>query len=140
MNLHSKFHPNWTMVKWSKIGGNFEKKNKNLQSAMKFHPNRTMGKGSKIGGRLGNVTNQLTDVEKPSYTHKWLSLRLGSFFSKRNLDTGFEISSVDIPEISPHTKCEQPRVAGKHLMRLAKNGMAAVTYRATLLRGPPSFW
>ena len=41
-------------------------------------------------------------------------------------------------DISSHTKSEQPRVAGKHLTRLAKNGMVAVTYIATLLRGPPS--
>ena len=53
-------------------GGNFEeKKRKTLKChpkinlCTKLHPNRIMGKGSKIGGKLGNVTNQLTDVEKP---------------------------------------------------------------------------
>ena len=46
--------------------------------------------------------------------------------SKRNFDTGFGISSVGIPKISPYTKSEQPRVAGKHLTRHAKNGYAAV--------------
>ena len=48
--------------------------------------------------------------------------------------TGFEISSVGIPEISRYTKSEQPRVAGKPLTIHAKNGYAAV------LRGPPSVW
>ena len=31
-------------------------------------------------------------------------------------------------DISSYTRSEQPRVAGKHLTRLAKNDMAAVTY------------
>ena len=39
---------------------------------------------------------------------------------------GLEISSVGIPEISPYTKPEQPRVAGKHLTIHAKNCYAAV--------------
>ena len=39
---------------------------------------------------------------------------------------GFGISSVGIPEMSPYTKSEQPRVAGKHLTRHAKNDYAAV--------------
>ena len=39
---------------------------------------------------------------------------------------GLVISSVGIPEISSYTKSEQPRVAGKHLTRHAKNGYAAV--------------
>ena len=34
-----------------------------------------------------------------------------------------------------HTKFDQPRVARKHLTKLAKNGMAAVTYIAILLAG-----
>ena len=50
------------------------------------------------------------------------------------------ISSVGIPEISPYTKSEQPKIAGKHLTRHAKNAFAAVAILATLLRGPPSFW
>ena len=70
------------------------------------------GKGFKIRGKI-RERNQPTN-------------RLRNFFSKRNFDTGFEISSVGIPEISPYTKSEQPRVAGKHLMRHAKNGYAAV--------------
>ena len=51
----------------------------------------------------------------------------------RNFDTGFEISSVGILDISQYTKYEQPRVAGKHLTRHAKNGYAAVAILATLL-------
>ena len=39
---------------------------------------------------------------------------------------GLGISSVGIPEISSYTKSEQPRIAGKHLTRQAKNGYAAV--------------
>ena len=41
-------------------------------------------------------------------------------------DTGLEISSVGILDISPYTKSEQPMVAGKHLKRPAKNGYTAV--------------
>ena len=77
-------------------------------------------------------------LEKPRYTRKWLSLRLRNSFSKGNFDTGFEIISVGIPETSPYTKSE-PRVAGKHLTRPAKNGYAAVAILATLLRGPQDF-
>ena len=36
------------------------------------------------------------------------------------------ISSVGIPEISPYTKGEQPRIAVKHLTRHAKNGNSVV--------------
>ena len=43
------------------------------------------------------------------------------------------ISSVGIPEISPYTKSEQPRIAGKHLTRHAKNGDAAVAIRLGML-------
>ena len=82
------------------------------------------GKGFKNRGKI-RERNWLTDVEKPRYTRKWLSLRLRNFFSKRNFDTGFEISSVGIPEISPYTKSEQPRVAEKHLTRHAN--IVAVT-------------
>ena len=49
---------------------------------IKFHPNWTMGKGSKIRGRLGNITDQPTDEEKPRYTRKWLCLRLGNIFTR----------------------------------------------------------
>jgi len=45
---------------------------------------------------------------------------------------GLGISSVGIPEISPYTKSEQPRIAGKHLTRHAKNGYAVVANIATL--------
>ena len=45
-----------------------------------------------------------------------------NYFSERNFDTGFEISSVNILNISPYKKSEQPRIAGKNLTRLAKNG------------------
>ena len=40
---------------------------------------------------------------------------------------GLGISSVAIPEISPYTKSEQPRIAGKHLTRHAKNGYSVVS-------------
>ena len=53
-------------------------------------------------------------------------------FSKRNIDTGFEISFVGTVDISTYTQSEQPRVAGKHLTILAKNGMAAATHTATI--------
>ena len=39
---------------------------------------------------------------------------------------GLRISSVGIPEISPYTKFEQPRIAAKHLTKHAENGYAAV--------------
>ena len=45
---------------------------------------------------------------------------------------GLGISSVSIPEISPYTKSEQPRIAGKHLTRHAKNGYAVVANIVTL--------
>ena len=45
---------------------------------------------------------------------------------------GLGISSVGNPEISPYTKSEQPRIAGKHLTRHAKNGYAVVVNIATL--------
>ena len=35
-------------------------------------------------------------------------------------------------DISTYTQSEQPRVAGKHLTTLAKNGMAAATHTATI--------
>ena len=45
---------------------------------------------------------------------------------------GLGISSVGIPEISPYTKSEQPRIAGKHLTRHAKNSYVVVANIATL--------
>ena len=45
-----------------------------------------------------------------------------NFCSKKNFETGFEIRSVGILDISPYTKSEQPRIAEKHLTRRAKNG------------------
>ena len=39
-----------------------------------------------------------------------------------------EISLVGMLDISPNTKFEQPRVAGKHLMRHVNNDYAAVFY------------
>ena len=65
---------------------------------------------------------------------------MAKFLSKRNFDIGFRISSVGILDISPYTKSEQPRIAGKSLTRIAKNGYAAVGILATLFRGPPNFW
>ena len=44
----------------------------------------------------------------------------------------FELSFVGILEISPYTKSEQPRIAGKHLTRHAKNGYSVVANIATL--------
>ena len=78
-------------------------------------------------------------MENPRYSLKTPSLGLRNFFSKRNFDTGFEISFVGTIDISSYTQSKQPRIAGKHLTRLAKNGMSVVTYIATMLRGPPSF-
>ena len=45
---------------------------------------------------------------------------------------GLGISSVGIPEISPYTKSGQPRIAGEHLTRHAKNSYAVVCNIATL--------
>ena len=97
------------------------------------------GKGLKKRGKI-RERNQPTDVGKPRWTRKWPSLRLCNFFSRRNFDRGFEISSVGILDISPYPKSEQHRVAGNHLTRHAKNGYNAVGILATLMRGPPSFW
>ena len=46
------------------------------------------------------------------------------------------VGTIDIS----FTQSGKPRVAGKHLTRLAENGMVAVTHTATLLAGLPSFW
>ena len=53
---------------------------------------------------------------------------------------GLGISFVSTIDISSNPQSEQPMVAGKHLMRLTKNGMAVETYIANLLRDPSSFW
>ena len=45
---------------------------------------------------------------------------------------GLGISSVGIPEISPYTKYEQSKIAGKHLTRHAKNGYSVVDPLRTL--------
>ena len=45
---------------------------------------------------------------------------------------GLGISSAGIPEFSPYTKSEQPRIAGKHLTRHAKNGYSVVAIWASL--------
>ena len=50
---------------------------------------------------------------------------------------GLGTSSVGIPEISPYTKSEQPRVVGKHLTRHAKNGYAAIAIQQPCVRWPP---
>ena len=91
--------------------------------------------GSKIGGKLEKVT----DVQNPCQSLKQLSLRLHNFFPKKNFDTGFEISSVGIPEISPYTKSEQPRVRGKHLTRHQKR-LRCCGYIATLRTRACNFW
>ena len=44
---------------------------------------------------------------------------------------GFGVSSVSTQEISQYTKSEQPRIAGKHLTRHAKNSYAIVCNIAT---------
>ena len=67
-----------------------------------------MGKCSKLGEKL-EIHDLLTDVENPRYSLKRLSLRLLNLFYKMNFNTGFEISSVGILNISPYTKFEQPR-------------------------------
>ena len=59
-------------------------------------------------------------------------LRIRNFLYNWNFNTGFEISSVGTPEISPYTKFEQPMIAVKHLTRRAKNGYAVVCNMATL--------
>ena len=73
------------------------------------------GKVVNFRGNIREYTDAVTDVTKP----QWPILRLCNFFSKRNFDTGVGISFVGIPEISPYTKSEQPRIAGKHLTRHA---------------------
>ena len=95
---------------------------------MKFHPNRKMGRGSKIREKLEDEgTCLLTYWCGETTLHpKMAKFETSKLFSNRNFVTGFGISSVGIREISPYTKSEQPRVAGKHLTKHAKNGYAAV--------------
>ena len=69
-----------------------------------------------------------------------------NFFSKKNFNTGFEISSVRIPEISPYRKSGHPRIAEKQLTRLAKKGNSvtriysnALQLTAFFLRGGARF-
>ena len=71
-------------------------------------------------------------MENQRYNLKPPSFRLRNFIFKRNFDTRFEISFAGTIEISLYAQSEQPRVAGKHSTRLAKNGMAAVLKIATL--------
>ena len=56
-----------------------------------------------------------------------------NFFSKRNFDTGFKICPVGILDIS-YTKSEQPRTAGKHLTRIAKNGNSTTLIHSNTLQ------
>ena len=85
-------------------------------------------------------TNLIKQIESKSKSQT-LILRLRNFYSKRNLDTEFEVSLVGTmdKDISWYTQSELPMVAGKHLTRHAKNGYAAVAILATLLRGPQVF-
>ena len=50
---------------------------------------------------------------------------------------GVGISSVGIPEISPYTKSEQPRIAGKHSTRHAKTAILLWLYSIPCVRGLP---
>ena len=74
-------------------------------------------------------------MTKPLYTSKGHFLKARNFFSKRNLDAGFEIRFAGTIDISSYKQSEQPGVAGKYLTTHAKNGMAAMTDIATLLHG-----
>ena len=93
-----------------------------LNLRRKFHPNRIMGKCSKL------EMDWPVHVENPRYSLKTPNLRPRNFFSKRNFDTEFEIYFVGTMDIQSYTQSEQPRVVGKHLTRLARNGMVDVTY------------
>jgi len=90
----------------------------------------------KIRGKIGDG---LTDMENLRYSLKTLSLRLSNIFLKGISKRGFEKRFLGTMDISSYMQSEQARLAGKHLTRLSKNGIAAVTYIATLLRGPPKF-
>ena len=72
------------------------------------------GKVLNIGVKMVDIQ---TDVETTRYSLKTPSLRLLTFFSKRNLYTGYEIRLVDTMDISPQTQSEHHRVAGNHLTR-----------------------
>ena len=66
------------------------------------------------------VKDSQTDVENTRYSLKTPNLRLNNFLSKRNFDTGFEISFVGTMDISLYTKSEQPKVERKYLRDLRK--------------------
>ena len=51
-----------------------------------------------------------TNVEKRRYNLKTAGLRLRNYFSKRNFDTGFEISFFGTMNTTLYTQSEQPRV------------------------------
>ena len=55
------------------------------------------------------------------------SLRLHNFFSKINFDTRFKMNFVGTMDISSCMQSENPRIEGKHITKLAKNGMTIVT-------------
>ena len=74
-------------------------------------------------------------MKNPRCSLKTVNLRFRNFFSKRNLDAGFEIRFAGTIDISSYKQSEQPGVAGKYLTTHAKNGMAAMTDIATLLHG-----
>ena len=48
-------------------------------------------------------------------------MRLHKLFSKSNFETSFKMIFVDTMNISLYTQSKKPRLAGKHLTRLAKN-------------------
>ena len=75
------------------------------------------GKVFKIRGNL--MKELLSDRENPRYSLKTPSLKLCNFFSKRNFDTGFEISFVGTMDISSYTQYEQPRVAGTYSIEVS---------------------
>ena len=66
-------------------------------------------------------------MENSRYSLKMAILRPLNIFSKRNFYVGLGISFVGTINLSSYMQSEQPKVAGKHLMRLANNGMAIVT-------------
>ena len=100
----------------------------------KFHPNWTMWKYSKLGEKL-EIDWRMDWCGEPTLQPK----DFVTFFLKRNFNTEFEISFVSTLDISSYMQSEQPRISGKHLTRLVKNSMAAVTCIATLLCGPQVF-
>ena len=86
-------------------GENFEEKNANVTNAIQkwiYVASFTqIGQWESVqnrGKKLG--MDRLTDVENQRYILQTPSLRLHNFFSKRNFDTGFEISFVGTMDIS----------------------------------------